>query len=138
MGVRIVVGSLQFSGRFESNAPLSCGWLQGRLPLAGNLTQARWSGEAAWYPLRTEVRLAAENPMSSPKPGQILLYAGADSEPEILFPYGFCRFAWKGGGLRGNHVITLVEGLDCLSALGEAVQQKGAQPFRMALDDRPS
>ena len=73
--------------------------------------------------------------MSSPKPGQILLYAGADSEPEILFPYGFCKFAWKGGELSGNHVITLVEGLDDLNALGESVQQEGAQPFRIALSD---
>jgi hypothetical protein len=135
MGVRIVVGNFEFSGYFEASAPLSCAWLQDRLPLEGRLTQARWSGEAAWYPLRTEVRLGPENAMNSPKPGQILLYAGVDSEPEILFPYGFCKFAWKGGALHGNHVITLVEGLENLRALGESVQQSGAQSFRMTLDD---
>ena len=134
MSLRIVVGNLQFSGRFEAKAPISCGWLRERLPLEGSLTQARWSGEAGGYPLRTEVRLAPENSRSDPEPGQILLYAGVASEPEILFPYGFCRFAWKGGALAGNHVITLVEGLDQLGALGESVQQNGAQPFRIALD----
>jgi hypothetical protein len=134
MGVRIVVGSLQFAGMFEANAPISCRWLQERLPLEGRLTQARWSGEAAWYPLRTEVRLVPENALNNPKPGQILLYAGAVSEPEILFPYGFCKFAWKGGALSGNHIITLVDGLDDLSAVGELVQQEGAQRFRIALD----
>src|SRR5580698_3265427 len=134
MGLRIVVGNWQFGGRFEAKAPISCGWLRERLPFEGSFTQARWSGEAAWYPLGTELQLAAENSMSDPKPGQILLYAGAASEPEILFPYGVCRFAWKGGALAGNHVITLVEGLDELSAVGEAVQQQGAQPFRIAED----
>jgi hypothetical protein len=134
MGLRIVVGNWQFGGLFEARAPISCSWLRERLPLEGSFAQARWSGEAAWYPLRTQVRLAPENSMSNPKPGQILLYAGEASEPEILFPYGLCRFAWKGGALSGNHVITLVEGLDELSALGEAVQQHGAQPFRMAFD----
>jgi hypothetical protein len=133
MDLTIVVGVWQFGARFEANAPVSCRWLQERLPLEGALTQARWSGEAAWYPLRTDVRLGAENSVSDPKPGQILLYAGAASEPEILFPYGVCRFAWQGGALAGNHVITLVAGLDGLSALGEAVQQHGAQPFRIAL-----
>jgi Protein of unknown function (DUF3830) len=126
MALRIVVGDCQFAGRFEANAPISCRWLRGRLPLEGSLTQARWSGEAAWYPLRTDVRLAAENSLSDPKPGQILLYAGAASEPEILFPYGFCKFAWKGGALSGNHVITLIEGLDRLAALGDSLQQRGA------------
>ena len=135
IGVRILAGDFRFIGRFESNAPISCGWLQDRLPLEGRLTQARWSGEAAWCPLRTKVQLGPENAMNSPKPGQILLYAGADSEPEILFPYGFCKFAWKGGALSGNHVITLLEGLDNLAALGESVQQMGAQPFRIAPDN---
>ena len=135
MGIHIAVGNFQFRGRFESRAPISCEWLQSRLPLEGRLTQARWSGEAAWFPLRTEVHLAAENTMNRPKPGQILLYAGADSEPEILFPYGFCKFAWQGGELSGNHVISLIEGLENLRALGESVQQKGAQPFRISLNE---
>jgi hypothetical protein len=96
------------------------------------MTQARWSGEAAWHPLGIHVRLAPENAMHQPKPGQILLYAGVDSEPELLFPYGFCKFAWRGGSLSGNHVITLTEGLDDLPALGQSVQFEGAQPFRIS------
>jgi hypothetical protein len=105
------------------------------LPLEGALTQARWSGEAAWYPLGTAVQLAPENATNQPSPGQILLYAGAASEPELLFPYGVCKFAWRGGSLSGNHVITLTEGLDELMALGESVQFQGAQPFRLIPTD---
>jgi Protein of unknown function (DUF3830) len=134
MRVHLVVGDLRFIGRFETQAPLSCAWLRGRLPVEGAMRQARWSGEAAWFPLGIDVRLAAENSISRPKPGQILLYAGEASEPELLFPYGECRFAWKGGSLAGNHVITLVEGLTELTALGDAVQFKGARPFRIAED----
>ena len=131
MGVHIHVAGLRFIGRFEQQAPVSCAWLRSRLPLQGGVSQARWSGEAAWYPLGTEVRLDPENTLSQPKPGQILLYAGAESEPELLFPYGFCKFAWKGGSLSGNHIITLLEGLDDLRALGESVRFAGTQPFRI-------
>jgi hypothetical protein len=132
MGVQILVGGLRFVGRFETDAPVSCAWLRERLPLEGVVSQARWSGEAAWYPLGTDVRLHPENAMSQPKPGQILLYAGAESEPELLFPYGVCRFAWRGGSLSGNHIITLLEDLDELHALGKSVQFEGAQPFRIS------
>jgi hypothetical protein len=131
MDIQILVGDLRFTGSFEKEAPISCAWLRDKLPLQGAMRQARWSGEAAWYPLGTEVRLGPENAMSQPKPGQILLYAGAESEPELLFPYGYCKFAWKGGNLSGNHVITLLEGLDDLRTLGESVQSKGAQVFRI-------
>jgi hypothetical protein len=131
MGVQILIGGLRFIGRFEQQAPVSCAWLRDRLPLEGSLSQARWSGEAAWYPLGTQVRLHPENAIAQPEPGQILLYAGAESEPELLFPYGVCRFAWQGGRLSGNHVITLLEGLDDLRALGKSVQFEGAQPFRI-------
>lgn len=131
MSLRITVGKFHFAGRFEANAPLSCQWLKEHLPFEGKLTQARWSGEAAWYPLRTQLRLERENALNHPKPGQILLYAGEVSEPEILFPYGFCKFAWQGGPLMGNHVITLLEGLEQLGAVGESVTQFGAQRFRI-------
>ena len=133
MSVHILVAGFRFVGRFEQAAPVSCAWLRDRLPLQGAMTQARWSGEAAWYPLGIEARLDSENALSQPKPGQILLYAGAASEPELLFPYGVCKFAWKGGSLSGNHVITLLEGLDHLAALGDAVQLKGAQAFRISI-----
>jgi Protein of unknown function (DUF3830) len=138
MGVRIEAGKFVFRGRFEAGAPISCSWLRERLPLEGRLTQARWSGEAAWFPLGIELRLELENSTSTPKPGQMLLYGGSASEPEILFPYGFCKFAWKGGTLAGNHVITLVEGLNDLGALGEAVQLHGAQAFRIDFDEAMS
>jgi hypothetical protein len=36
--------------------------------------------------------------------GEILLYAGPISEPEMLIPYGPGAFACRAGALAGNHV----------------------------------
>ena len=129
--IHIDVGELRFTGRWEINAPVSCAWLKSRLPLEGTMLQARWSGEAGWSPLRTELRLDPENATTHPKPGQILLYGGPASEPELLLPYGMCAFAYQGGPLCGNHLVTLEQTPQQLRTLGELLQLKGAQSFRI-------
>jgi hypothetical protein len=129
VNVRIIVGSLQFIGRLESErAPKTCAAFLARLPFGGQLVQARWSGEAGWIPLGDfDFGVGVENPMSEPAPGQLLLYPAAVSETEILFPYGECRFASKHGPLAGNHFITIVAGAEQLKELGERVLRAGAQ-----------
>lgn len=129
--IRIDVGDLKFMGRWETNAPASCAWLQNRLPLTATLLQARWSGEAGWSRLGADVRLDRENATSQPAPGQILLYGGDVSEPELLLPYGVCAFAYQGGPLCGNHVATLEAVPGELRTLGELLQLKGAQSLRI-------
>jgi len=76
-----------------------------------------------------EVGVGAENDTQIPKPGQILLYPSGISETEILIPYGETVFASKAGPLRGNHVLTIVEGGEQLSELGRRVLWLGAQPI---------
>ena len=129
--IRISVGDLVFTARFErERAPATVAALLRLLPLSGSLLQARWSGEAAWMPLGSlEVGVGAENDTQIPKPGQILLYPGGISETEILIPYGETAFASKAGPLRGNHVMTIVEGGEQLSELGRRVLWLGAQPI---------
>ncbi|HEV8410903.1 MAG TPA: DUF3830 family protein [Gemmatimonadaceae bacterium] len=129
MNVRITVGSLKFIGRLEETlAPNSCAAFRARLPFVNKLIQARWSGEAAWIPLGDfDFGVAIENATHSPPAGQLLLYPGGVSETEILFPYGECRFASKHGPLVGSHFITIVEGAEQLSMLGEFVLRHGAQ-----------
>jgi hypothetical protein len=129
MKIKIIVGSLQFAGRLETErAPKTCAAFEARLPFRGKLIQARWSGEAAWMPLgELDFAVSAENSTSDPAPGQLLLYPGGISETEILFPYGSCRFASKFGQLAGNHFITIVEGAEQLGGLGERVLWEGAQ-----------
>jgi len=129
MKIKIVVGSLPFVGRLESErAPRTCAVFLAHLPFRGKLIQARWSGEAAWMPLgELDFAVPAENSTSDPAPGQLLLYPGGISETEILFPYGSCRFASRFGQLAGNHFITIIEGAEQLGSLGERVLWEGAQ-----------
>ena len=132
----IVAGPLRFRARFEDVlAPKSCALLRTLLPLEAHIVQARWSGQAAWVPLgERNLSLPPENATVYPAPGQILLYPGGVSETELLFAYGPTRFASKAGDLAGNHVLTIVEGLEQLAELGNLVLWKGAQLFRISLD----
>lgn len=130
----IEVGDLVFRARLErERAPRTVAVLLRLLPLEGWLLQARWSGEAAWMPLGDlETGLAEENATSEPAPGQLLLYPRGVSETEVLFPYGQTAFASKFGPLRGNHVMTVVEGGPLLGELGRRVVWEGAQPIRLS------
>ena len=134
LGERIIVsiGPCRFGGRWQTaEAPVSVAWLASRLPIEGRLLQARWSGEAGWLPLGDMPKLAPEDATAYPSPGQVLLYAGAESEPELLVPYGACAFASKAGRLAGNPVILLDDGPADLRVIGELLLQQGAQPLRL-------
>jgi len=126
------IGEFTFAGRFEwQSAPKAVAWLIDRLPLSGSAFHARWSGEAAWMPLNVPVNLDLENGTAYPRPGQVLLYAGGRSEPELLIPYGACAFASRSGQLSGSHVITLSGDDSHLSQIGSALLTFGAQPLRL-------
>ena len=131
--IRIRVADLVFRARLEWDyAPQTCAALLRLLPLSGSLLQARWSGEAAWFPLGTlETGVGAENDTQTPLPGQVLLHPHGISETEILIPYGATVFGSKAGPLRGNHVMTIVEGVEHLTELGRRVQWEGAQPIHL-------
>lgn len=107
------------------------------LPYRGRVVHARWSGEAIWSPLQpswpAESLLPEENAVAEPRPGQLLLYAGQHSEPELLIAYGETRFASRFGGLRGNPVLTIVERLDELARVGRSILENGASTIRIAL-----
>ena len=106
------------------------------LPLKKTLMHARWSGEAAWVPIKAEVEaVPPEDATCHPAPGQLLFYPGGLSEPEILVPYGPCMFASKAGTLAGNPFLAIVEGADALRGIGVELLRTGAQPITFeALD----
>jgi hypothetical protein len=136
--IRISVDDLVFTARLERDrAPATVAALLRLLPLSGSLLQARWSGEAAWMPLGSlEVGVGAENDTQRPAVGEILLHPVGISETEILIPYGETVFASKAGPLRGNHVMTIIDGEQQLPELGRRVVWDGAQPIRIeALND---
>ena len=129
--IHLTSGAHALTARLELDAaPKSCAALLAALPLKRSLLHARWSGECGWAPLgEVGYRLAPENATRYPAPGQILLYTGELSEPELLVPYGSAAFACKAGPLAGNHVLTVVEGLEHLPAIGKQLLWDGAQPI---------
>ena len=125
-----------FAARLRSElAPESCKRLTAMLPFRGTVIHARWSGEAIWCPLGTawpsELTLAPEHATSEPKAGEILLFAGQQSEPELLIPYGTTRFACKVGALEGNPVLLIEEDVPKLAECGREVLLRGAMELRI-------
>jgi hypothetical protein len=130
--VLLTAGPFEFGGILELElAPISIAWLVEQFPLKGALQHASWSGQAAWLALDDAPHLAPENATAHPLPGQILLYAGLTSQPELLIPYGSCAFASKAGTLAGSPVITLDDSREDLRALGGLLIAKGVQTLAL-------
>jgi Protein of unknown function (DUF3830) len=132
----ITIGSEAFTARLRRDlAPRSCECLMALLPYSGKVIHARWSGEAIWSPLAgvwpQNLMLPTENPRHRPNPGEVLLYAGAVSEPELLIVYGVSRFACKAGPLEGNPVLGLEDRLDRLTELGLQALWDGTMTLRI-------
>lgn len=130
------IGSELFAARLRHDlAPQACACLHGLLPYAGKLIHARWSGEALWAPLAPVFpvgrTLPKEHPVGHPAPGEILLYAGGPSEPELYLPYGPNSFACKFGPLQGEPVLSIEDRLERLAALGQEALWKGALELRI-------
>ena len=139
--VRITIGTRSWRARLRRDlAPASCARLEELLPYRGRVLHARWSGEAFWAPLTpvwpAASILAPESAEVRPKPGDILLFAGTRSEPELLFPYGACRFACKAGALAGNPVLSLEDPPGVLADIGEDLLRSGAMD--LSIEPLPS
>jgi hypothetical protein len=130
------IGTEGFTARLRRDlAPRSCEYLLGLLPYGAQVIHARWSGEALWAPLAAvvppDLMLPWESATADPVPGQVLLYAGECSVPELYIPYGVNRFACKHGPLEGNPVLTIEDRLDRLAELGPEVLWQGARGLHM-------
>ncbi|HEY4128945.1 MAG TPA: DUF3830 family protein [Gammaproteobacteria bacterium] len=130
------IGTERFTARLRRDlAPRSCDYLVGLFPYKGQVIHARWSGEALWAPLAdtfpADLVLAWESATADPVPGQVLLYAGERSVPELYIPYGVNRFACKHGPLEGNHVLSIEGGSQRLAELGSEVLWTGAKKLRI-------
>lgn len=130
------IGTERFTARLRRDlAPRSCDYLMGLLPLRAQAIHARWSGEALWVPLADNVpaglMLPRESATADPVPGQVLLYAGERSVPELYIPYGVNRFACKHGPLQGNLVLTIEDAGQRLAEVGPEALWKGARELRI-------
>jgi hypothetical protein len=129
--VRVTIGGEVFHARLRYDlAPQSCDRLVRLLPYHGELIHAQWSGQACWSPLSscwpTGERLPPENAIAYPSPGEVLLFGGDLSEPELLIAYGPSRFASMAGPLAGNPVLTIENRLARLIELGRQILWRGA------------
>ncbi|HZA37470.1 MAG TPA: DUF3830 family protein, partial [Vicinamibacterales bacterium] len=121
----IRVGDLNFTARWEADAPLTQGAIRALLPLRSKLIHCRWSGEGCWIPFGEDrLPVGYENHTSHPALGEIIVYTGDVSEGEILIAYGAVAFSSKLGQLAGNHFATIVEPRD-RDALRDQLRQMG-------------
>ena len=126
----IRVGDLNFTARWEAEAPRTVEAVRRLLPMRSQLIHCRWSGEGCWIPFGDRhLDVDFENATSHPAPGDIIVYPGGISECEILIAYGGVAFSSKVGPLAGNHFATIVEGRDQLAEMGRRVLWQGAQPI---------
>lgn len=125
----IMIRHLSFFARWEmDSAPRTCELFRSLLPLRMKIIHCSWSGEGVWVPLgKWESQWLKENRTSHPKPGELLLYAGGLSEPELLIPCGTCVFNSKSGMLSGNHFATISDGVESLTELRQLLLWQGAQ-----------
>lgn len=124
----IRVGDLNFTARWEPEAPLTTEAVRRLLPIRNSLIHCRWSGEGCWIPFgELDVGVGYENHTSHPAPGDVIIYTGSLSECEILIAYGAVMFSSKLGQLAGNHFATITEGREQLKEMGRRVLWDGAQ-----------
>lgn len=130
--LKIYIGTEKFEAHFEYNtAPKTCEAFSEALPFSGKIVHVRWSGFSVWMPLGDyDFGVGFEGALSYPAPGQVLLYPGGISEPEILIAYGPTRFASKAGQLAGNHFLTITKGIENLSGIGHRSLWEGAFNIR--------
>lgn len=134
--VRLTIGDDRFTAHMRTDlAPRSCKALTDMMPLYREVIHARWSGESLWAPLLgiwpAGLILPTEQETHRPCPGDVLLFGGEISEPELLICYGPTRFASVVGPLAGNPVLTICDRLERLSELGRAALRFGA--LRLAI-----
>ncbi len=129
--LRIEVGELHFSARWEPDAPQTIEAIRRMLPIDSRLIHCRWSGESTWIPYGDfRPGIDYENHTSHPAPGMLAMYPGGISECEIFFPYGACTTSSKVGQLAANHFATISPGrrLAGPSARSRAAGTLGRRP----------
>jgi hypothetical protein len=131
--LKIRVGDLNFTARWDPEAPRTQEAIRLMLPIERQLIHCRWTGESTWIPFGDfRPGLDWENHTSHPWPGTLAIYPGGISECEIFFPYGGCTTSSRVGQLAANVFCQLVPDdgwMDRLREVGRRCLWEGAQPI---------
>ena len=132
----IRVGDLNFSARWEPDAPRTIAVIRAMLPLRARLIHCRWSGESTWIPygdLRPDV--GWEHHTSHPAPGPArALSRAASASARSSSRTGRARPSSKVGQLAANHFATVLpeDGWeDRLQEVGRRCLWDGAQDIEI-------
>ena len=93
---------------------------------------------AAGHKLAEWIDTRTESATCHPQPGEVLLFAGPRSEPELLIVYGTTRFACQAGPLEGNPVLLIQNDLPQLVECGREILLHGAMELRIEQRSTPS
>ena len=138
--IKITSGEFTFIARLEEEeSPESCKWLLSMLPWTDSMIHVSWSGHACFFRLQDRAwGVPYEGaPVRFPSKGEVLLYPGNRPEMqmggELYFAWGPNAFSCDNGNLSGNHVMTIIEGLEDLEAFGQKVHIDGHQDTTLEL-----
>ena len=108
------------------------------LPWTDSMIHVSWSGNACFFRLQDRAwQVPYENPIHVPSIGEVLVYPGNRPDlqmgGELYFAWGPNKFSCGNGNLSGNHVMTIIEGLENLAAFGDRVHIDGHQMTTLEL-----
>jgi hypothetical protein len=101
----------------ENKSPETCKWLLSKLPWDIEMVHVSWSGNACFAMIDEEAySVPFENPIRIPSRGEIIVYPGNIANlqmgGEFFMSWGPCSIACQNGNLTGNHVLTIIEGIE--------------------------
>ena len=134
--LRIEVGDLHFTARWEPAAPQTIEAIRRMLPIDSKLIHCRWSGESTWIPygdFRPGHRL--REPHLAPRPRACSpCTPAASASARSSSRMAACTTSSKVGQLAANHFASVVPDdgwQDRLREVGRRALWEGAQPIRI-------
>lgn len=137
--IKLTSNKFTFIARLEEEKnPETCKWLLGKLPWTVEMIHVSWSGNACFAPIGEQAfDVPYENPIRIPSKGEIIIYPGnirhLQYGGEFFMAWGPCSIATQNGNLMGNHVLTIIEGMENIEEYGRMVHFKGAQSMTVEL-----
>ncbi len=131
--ITIAIGDASFDAELlTEEAPDSVEQLTDLLPLETTVKHVRWSGYAVFVedfgPDTPDMtHLPRENFCVYPSRGDVLLYPGYESAPEILVACGSTGFRSPAGELAGNHVAIIDGSREALADLEIDILENGVK-----------